>query len=431
MGNKLVVGIITILMAVILIFASCLGGVLLAPQAWELIGERTDAASESSDVRTGEATPRGTPPRVGEEGEPILPTPIPQEVLEEASAEERLVAGIYERVSPSVVHIRVVQRVSGREQPELEIPGWPGLPELPEEFYRRGQGSGFVWDAEGHIVTNYHVVQDAEEVEVIFLDQTTLLAEVMGTDPDSDLAVLRVERPSDQLHPVVLGDPHAVFVGQRAIAIGNPFGQEWTLTTGVVSALGRTLPSGTSDFSIPEMIQTDASINPGNSGGPLLDGRGRVIGVNTMILSGSQASAGVGFAIPVGIVKQVVPVLIEEGSYSYAWLGIVGRDLDRQVAAAMELPKGQRGALVIEVVTNSPAEEAGLRGATRQITQNGAELELGGDVITAIDGHPVLGMDDLIVYLVKQTTPGQTATLTLLREGEEQEMEVVLGERPR
>jgi 2-alkenal reductase len=358
------------------------------------------------------------------------PTPIPADILEEAGVEERLVARVYERVAPSVVHIRVVQQVSGGEGPGFEIPGWPDHPELPDDFFRRGEGSGFVWDKAGHIVTNYHVIQDAEEVEVTFLDGVTVPAEIVGTDPDSDLGVLNVERAGDRLTPVELGDSDKLFVGQRAIAIGNPFGQEWTLTTGVVSALGRTQPSGTSQFSIPEMVQTDAAINPGNSGGPLLDREGHVIGVNTLILSEDRASAGVGFAIPVNIVGQVVPVLIEEGEYAYAWLGIVGRDLDRETALAMNLPADQRGALVIEVAEDGPAEEAGLRGSDESINQNGAALQVGGDVIVAIDGQRVDTMDDLIVYLVEDAGPGQQVTLTIVREREERTLEVTLGERP-
>lgn len=218
------------------------------------------------------------------------------------------------------------------------------------------------------------MIEHAEEVEVIFLDDTTSVVDIVGTDPDSDLAVLKVDRPPRALRPMTPGDPDALFVGQRAIAIGNPFGEEWTLTTGVISALGRTLPPGTSQFSIPEMIQTDAAINPGNSGGPLLDRDGEVIGVNPLILSDNRASAGVGFAIPVGIVDQVVPVLIDDGSYSYAWLGIVGRDLGREAAVAMGLPADQRGALVITVIGDEPADESGVQGSDEQIKRSGAEL---------------------------------------------------------
>jgi len=407
-----------------LMAGSCLAGLLLAP--------RLDDLARLSGVATVGAAPTAAPTSASTAAPtpaPVTtPTPIPPALLEDADAEERLVAGIYEQVAPSVVHIRVVQHITGTEMPRLEIPGWPTP---PQDFYRQGEGSGFVWDTDGHIVTNYHVVEGAEKVEVAFLDGTTVLAEVVGTDPDSDLAALKVDLPADRLYPVTPGDSDALFVGQRTIAIGNPYGQEWTLTTGVVSALGRTLPSGTSRFSIPEMIQTDAAINPGNSGGPLLDREGQVIGVNTMIMSQGRSSAGVGFAIPINVVRQVVPALIEEGHYTYAWLGIAGRDLEWEIALAMDLPPEQRGALVIEVAEGGPAEDAGLHGSDETVTIDGTDAQVGGDVITAIDGQPLYGIGDLIVYLVKETQPGQDVTLTVLREGRELQVEVTLGERPR
>ncbi len=410
-----------------LIAAGCLAGLLLAPWLDDFATLTGKIHISALPGRTPAPPATERPTQVPAPG--ATPTPVPPALLEDADVEERLVASIYERVAPSVVYIRVVQQVAGVEIPRIEIPGWPEPP--PQDFYRQGTGSGFVWDTEGHIVTNYHVVQGAEKVEVTFLDGTTVLAEIVGSDPDSDLAVLRVDLPADRLQPVTLGDSDTLFVGQRTVAIGNPFGQEWTLTTGVVSALGRTLPSGTSQFSIPEMIQTDAAINPGNSGGPLLDREGRVIGVNTMIISRWQSSAGVGFAIPINIVKQIVPVLIAEGRYAYAWLGIMGRDLDRETALAMDLSPEQHGALVIEVTADSPAARAGLRGSDETVTIDGAEAQIGGDVIVAIDNQPVMGMDDLIVYLVKKTRPGQKVTLTVLRDGRERQIEVRLGERPR
>jgi 2-alkenal reductase len=407
----------------VLMVGSCLVGALAVPRLVDLASVEGDGAAVTAEVQVEPTrSVRPMPTR----------TPIPEDLLEAADAEERLVASVYEQVAPAVVHIRVVQHISGTESHPF-VPGFPelDLPELPEDFYLEGAGSGFVWDQLGHIVTNYHVVQGAEKVEVTFLDGLTVLAEVIGMDPDSDLAVLAVDLPAERLVPVNLGDSDAVFVGQRAIAIGNPFGQEWTLTMGVVSALGRTLPSGTSQFSIPEMIQTDAAINPGNSGGPLLDREGRVIGVNTLILSNERASAGVGFAIPIRIVRQVVPSLIGEGYYAYPWLGIWGRDLDRETALAMGLPADQRGALVLEPVEGGPAAEAGLRGSQETVTIDGNEVQIGGDVIVAIDDLPVQGMDDLIVYLVKETEPGQRVTLTVLRDGQEEEIEVTLSERPR
>ncbi len=435
MRRRLTIGIVAVTVVIMLMAGSCLVGVLLVPRVvavWPRIEGATAEATTASPVGTREVDPQseeaqGSPP---DPAPAVTPTRIPSDILENADAEERLVASVYERVAPSVVHIRVVQHLSGSDAPRIEIPGWPDHPELPDDFYQRGEGSGFVWDREGHIVTNYHVVDGAEEIEVTFLDGATLPAEIVGTDPDSDLAVLRVERPADQFSPVDLGDSDQVFIGQRAVAIGNPFGQEWTLTAGVVSALGRTLPSSTSQFSIPEMIQTDAAINPGNSGGPLLDRDGNVIGVNTMILSEDRASAGVGFSIPVNIVARIVPVLVEEGQYTYAWLGIVGRDLDREAALAMDLTSDQRGALIVEVVEGSPAARAGLRGSDETITRSGATLQLGGDVIIAIDAQPVRTMDDLIVYLVKETRPDQEILLTVLQTGRQMEVGVTLGSRP-
>jgi 2-alkenal reductase len=422
-------------MSVVVILALMVGSFL----AGSILAPHTGASSSAQEVAdTSPATHHSFLTDWFNAALQSIPQPKPAPLtMDDADAEERLVAGIYEQVAPSVVHIRVVQHVSGTVSSGVEIPEVPGFPDFfnvpdqPQDFYSQGEASGFVWDDQGHIVTNYHVVQDAEKVEVGFLDGDTFLAEVVGSDPDSDLAVLWVDAPAELLQPVSLGDSDAAFVGQRAIAIGNPFGQEWTLTTGIVSALGRTMPSGSSDFSIPEMIQTDAAINPGNSGGPLLDREGRVIGVNTMIMSQQGSSDGVGFAIPVNVVKQVAPVLIEEGRYVYPWLGVMGRSLDWETALAMDLPSDQRGALVIEVTDDGPADEAGLRGSDKTTELDGTEVRIGGDIIVAIDDAPVYNMDDLIVYLVKETQPGQDITLTLLRRGEELQVEVTLGERPR
>jgi serine protease Do len=347
------------------------------------------------------------------------PTPLPATALKVETTEEDLLINLYERVNPAVVNIRVVKRV---EQPATFV--------TPDEFYQEGQGSGFVWDQEGHIVTNNHVVEGADEVEVVFWDDTVVEGKVIGADPDSDLAVVEVDLPAEELHPVELGDSDELKVGQLAIAIGNPFGQAGTMTRGIISALGRTFNPGSSPFAIPEMIQTDAAINPGNSGGPLLDSQGRVIGINTLILSRSGSSSGVGFAVPINMAKRVVPVLIEEGEYQYAWLGITGQDLIPAIVEAMDLPADTRGALVIEVGEGGPADEAGLRGSTETVEIKGRPLEIGGDIILAIDGTPVQDMDDVIVYLVKNTRPGQKVDLSILRSGQEQEFTVELGERP-
>jgi S1-C subfamily serine protease len=330
-----------------------------------------------------------------------------------------LLVNIYERVNPAVVNIRVVKRM---EQPATFL--------TPDELYQEGQGSGFVWDQEGHIVTNNHVVEGADEVEVVFWDDTVVEGKVVGTDPDSDLAVVEVNLPAEELHPVELGDSEELKVGQLAIAIGNPFGQAGTMTRGIISALGRTFSPGSSPFAIPEMIQTDAAINPGNSGGPLLDSEGRVIGINTLILSRSGSSSGVGFSVPINMAKRVVPVLIEEGEYHYAWLGITGTDLTPAIVEAMGLPAGTRGALVIKVGQDGPADKAGLRGSIKTVESKGRPLEIGGDIILAMDGTPVQDMDDVIVYLVKNTRPGQAVELSTWRDGQEQKLTVELGERP-
>ncbi len=350
------------------------------------------------------------------------------------TAEEELLTALYERVSPSVVHIRVTQKVEGGTQtmPFPSLPGMPpmpGVPQSPGEFYRHGEGSGFVWDEAGHIVTNYHVIEGASNVDVHFFDGTVVEAEIVGQDKQSDIAVLKVDPTATELHPVVLGDSDSLKVGQMAIAIGNPFGQTWTMTRGIISALGRTIRAGDNPFAIPEMIQTDAAINPGNSGGPLLDSQGRVVGMNTMILSRSGASAGVGFAVPINIVKQVVPELIKSGEYAYPWLGIQGRDLWPDDVEAMDLPV-HAGALVVSVMQDSPADKAGLRGSDRTITVDGEEVRTGGDVIVAVDDEPVNGMDDLITYLVRNTRPDQEITLTVIRDGKEISVPVTLGTRP-
>jgi len=311
------------------------------------------------------------------------------------------------------------------------FPGLPDTQSTPEQ-YQQGTGSGFVLDKAGHIITNNHVVADAEEVQVMFSDGTSVRARVIGTDPDSDLAVIKVDVPSSELYPLVLGDSDSLEIGQRAIVVGNPYGLRGTLTVGIISALGRSLPLGResevlgSRFTIPELIQTDAAINPGNSGGPLLDSQGQVIGVNTAY---DPDASGVGFAVPVNTVKRVVPRLIADGRYTYPWLGISGRDLSLDLVEAMNLPV-QRGAIVISVTPDGPADKAGLRGSGETVEKSGLELQIGGDVIVAIDGQPVLQFEDILVYIIRSTEVGQEVTLTIIRDRREQSVKVKLGERP-
>jgi serine protease Do len=344
---------------------------------------------------------------------------------------EATLSGIYENVNPSVVSIQVTEKVSSMSQ---QLPFYGMTPQTPGDQYQQGAGSGFVWDTEGHIVTNNHVVKDADKITVQFSDGTIAPAELVGTDADSDLAVIKVDVPAARLHPVTVADSTQVHVGQLSVAIGNPFALENTMTVGFVSAVGRSMPadlentSGTS-YTIPDIIQTDAPINPGNSGGVLLNEDGEVIGVTSAIISPVQASVGIGFAIPSAIVSKVVPALIADGSYTHAWLGISGTTLTPDVAKAMNLDENQRGALVITVQENSPAGKAGLQGSDGQITVDGQDLPTGGDVIVAFNGNTINTFDDLVANLA-QLSAGQKVQVTVIRAGKTQDLTVTLGERP-
>ena len=325
--------------------------------------------------------------------------------------EEAALINLYEQNNPSVVHILVLSNAGS------------------------GQGSGFVYDTQGHIVTNNHVVEGAQQIVVTFADDTQAAATVVGTDVQSDLAVIQVDVPADELNPVALGDSEALRVGQTVIAIGNPFGLEGTMTTGIVSALGRQLPAGSStpngsQYVIPDIVQTDAAINPGNSGGPLFNLQGEVIGVNTAIESAVRSSSGVGYAVPSNIVDNVVPQLISSGRVQHPYLGISGMTLSSQVAEALGLSSDQRGVLISQVVNGGPAAQAGLRGATRQADLNGLTIPLGGDIITSVDGKAVEQFDDLLGYIVQHTQVGQTITLGVLRDGQAQTVQLTLAARP-
>jgi serine protease Do len=352
---------------------------------------------------------------------------------ETIAALEATLEQVYQNVSPSVVYIEVAKQATGSS-----LPGWPfGSPQQsPEDApYQRGSGSGFVWDEAGHIVTNNHVVDGADEIEVTFADGTTVPATLVGANRDSDLAVIQVDVPAGELYPVQMGDSSQVKVGEIAIAIGNPFGLENTMTVGFISALGRSLPVESTDslgptYRIPDIIQTDAPINPGNSGGVLVDEQGEVMGVTAAIASPVRASAGIGFVIPSAIVQKVAPALIQDGHYAVPWLGISGTSLDPELAQAMDLDASQRGALVIDVTPDGPADEAGLRGGDRDVTVDGQQQRVGGDVIVAIGGQAVETFDDLVAYLFHATDVGQQVTLTVLRDGREQQVDVTLRERP-
>jgi len=304
-----------------------------------------------------------------------------------------------------------------------------------------GQGTGFVIDTEGHILTNHHVIDGAKEIEVDFPQGMKAWAELLGKDPDSDLAVLKVDLPALQLVPLPLGDSDLVRVGDPVAAIGNPFGLAGTMTVGIVSALERTLDSerqapGGSAFSAGDIIQTDAAINPGNSGGPLLNQHGQVIGVNRAIrtenftVSGDAANSGVGFAIPVNIVKRVVPLLIQEGSYRYPYLGISSLSSERwtlPILEQLDLPPNASGAYVTCVTPGGPAEKAGLIGAGSCDSEG---LSSGGDLLVAIDGQAIIDFNDLLSYLVEHTAVGQEVTVRVLRDGKEVDLPVTIGPRP-
>jgi 2-alkenal reductase len=343
----------------------------------------------------------------------VTPTALPQAVIYEASAEDLLLINIYERVNPAVVNIEVLRAAA---------PGVGG------ELFPEGEGSGFIIDTEGRIITNNHVVEGADEVQVTLYDGTIVQATVLGTDPYSDLAVIDIDLPPQVLRPVELGDSDELRVGQRAVAIGNPFGLEGTLTTGVISALGRTLPAETL-FAIPEVIQTDAAINPGNSGGPLLNAEGLVIGVNTAIRTTTGGNTGVGFAVPVNLVKRVVPRLIAEGHYDHPQLGIRGLTITPVLVEAMDLPV-DGGVLVSEVTADSPAGKAGIRGGTREVSIRGDLVREGGDIIVSIDGQETNQFEDLLSYIVMETEVGQEIAVAIIRDGEERVVKVVLGARP-
>ena len=295
--------------------------------------------------------------------------------------------------------------------------------------FGRGTGSGFVYDKEGRIITNYHVVEGAKEIEVTFPDGTIVEAEIVGTDPYVDLAVIDVDVPESLLKPVKFGNSSQLVVGERVIAIGNPFGLEGTMTVGVVSALSRQMraPRG---FVIVDVIQTDAAINPGNSGGPLLNMRGEVVGMNTAIVSGTGQFAGIGFAIPIDTIKRELPDLIEKGTYEHPYLGIEGMDVTPAIAEAMGLDPSTRGCLIVEVVEGGPAEKAGLRGGTTDAIIDGNRVKVGGDIIIGVDGYVVRQFYDLVLYMERHKRPGDKAVLTILREGKIIDVEVTLGARP-
>ena len=290
-------------------------------------------------------------------------------------------------------------------------------------------GSGFVFDNSGHIITNAHVVESASSVTITFLDGSQYNAQIIGSDKFTDIAVIKVEEKPRYLHPLQMGDSSTLKVGEQVAAIGNPFGLSGSMTSGIVSQIGRLLPSQDTGFSIPNVIQTDAAINPGNSGGPLLNMAGKVMGINTAIQSGTGQSAGIGFAVPSNTILKVVPVLIEEGKYSHPWIGISGQDIYPELAKVRDLDQS-KGFLIVTVVPGSPAEMAGLKGVSEIKTIGDKEYPADGDIIVSVDGKEVRKISDILIHLQEEKSVGDEMILGILRDGEVMHIILALVERP-
>lgn len=320
--------------------------------------------------------------------------------------DQEMLAALYDATLPSVVNIQVTTATPANSP--------FGAPSIPQG----GEGTGWVWDAEGHIITNNHVVEDAQTILVNFANGMWADAELVARDPQADLAVIKVTPPKGiSLTPLTLADT-PLRVGHYVIALGSPFGLDGTMTLGIVSALGRSFQVGETAgtrYSLPEVIQTDAAINPGNSGGPLLNLQGEVVGINFAIRSDARSNAGVGFAIPVSVVRKVVPALIADGVYNYSFLGISGSTIDAQVAAAEQLTPNTLGVFVAQSVASGPSARAGIRS---------------GDIVVGIDGLSVRSFEDLVGYLITETEPGQRVQLDVLRGGERMTFDVTLSARP-
>ena len=316
---------------------------------------------------------------------------------------------LFEKSEEGVVKIQVVRN---------NIPGDTG-----------SVGSGFVYDNLGHIITNAHVVDGASKATVTFLDGSQYDAEIIGKDKFTDIAVIKVSEKPRLLHPLQIGDSSQLHVGEQVAAIGNPFGLSGSMTSGIVSQMGRLLPSQDSGFSIPDVIQTDAAINPGNSGGPLLNLRGEVVGINTAIQSISGGNTGVGFAIPSNTAIKIVPSLIEDGEYHHPWIGISGRDIDPDLARVLEL-KDAKGFLIITVVDGSPADKAGLKGMTATQVIDGKEYPADGDIIISVDDKEVRKISDILIHLQREKSVGDTMVLGVVRDGEFMHISLELVERP-
>ena len=327
--------------------------------------------------------------------------------------------GLFKQVENSVVQI-----TSTVSNPNMQII----INGNPLEGQTTRLGSGVVYDKQGHIITNNHVVGNAKTVDVTFVDGNTYVAKVIGTDPFSDIAIIQLtdDFSAENVMPLVIANSSSLQVGQQIVAIGNPFGLSDTMTTGIVSQMGRLLPNPDTGFSTPNAVQTDAAINPGNSGGPLLNMQGQVVGINTAINSATGEFSGVGFAVPSSTILREMPTLIQNGCYSHAWLGISGSSITPDIAQSAGLSRNYKGVAVGSVQTGSPAEKAGLQGITQNDDSNTQKV---GDIITGIDGHPLRSIDDLINYVDVHKAIGDNAMLTINRHGQIMNLNLVLQGR--
>ena len=337
-----------------------------------------------------------------------------------SSSSSNSLPDVFKRVENSVVQI-----TSARSNPnELII-----INGVPETGRSTALGSGFVYDNQGHIITNYHVIDGASKADVTFTDGNTYSAKVIGKDPYADIAILQITDnfSEEKVIPLPIANSSNVRTAEPVIAIGNPFGLSGTITTGIVSAQGRLLPNPDTGFSIPNTIQTDTPINPGNSGGPLLNVQGQVIGMNTAIFSNTGAYSGVGFAIPSNTIAKEVPLLMKNATYTHPWLGISGGKITPDIAQSAGLPRNYKGVVVGSVQPGSPADKAGLQAMTQDISGSNAHI---GDIITAVDGHPTRQIDDLINYIDSNKNVGDNVKLTVNRDGKVMDLTATLQARP-
>jgi len=321
--------------------------------------------------------------------------------------------GVYEKVADGVVNV-----TSTAVQMDFFFNAFP----------TQGSGSGSIIDAKGHILTNHHVVANAQKLEVTLADGSKWPAKLVGADPDSDLAVIQIDAPKEKLKTIPMGNSKNLKIGQKVLAIGNPFGLQRTLTTGIVSSLGRTIRSDVGTL-IEDVIQTDAAINPGNSGGPLLNSDGEIVGINSAILSPSGGNVGIGFAVPVNTAKRVIPELLSKGYVTYPWIGATIQSLIPEIAKYLKL-KIERGAMIAEVVKGGPAEKAGLKGGNEKIQVGNMIAMVGGDIVVKVDQRDVKTNDELIRY-IREKKPGDTILLNVFRKGDFVDVKLTLGERPR